>query len=85
MLGAQVVLCVTAAFFENNIFALKMEALSQKWAENKIFWINGKFSNYFFQNLVHNEKLYYKNPVPEIWTKMLEASQIEGFLNQLYL
>ena len=48
-----------------------MGAMSQEWAENKIFWINGKFSNYFFQNLVHNEKLYYKNPVPEIWTKML--------------
>ena len=30
MLGAQMVLCVTAAFFENNIFALKMGAMSQE-------------------------------------------------------
>ena len=79
MLGAQVVLCVTAAFFENNIFALKMEAMSQKWAENKIFWINGKFSNYFFQNLVHNEKLYYKILFLRYGPKCSRPVRLKGF------
>ena len=29
--------------------------------------------------------IFGKNPVPEIWTKMLLANQIARFLNQLYL
>ena len=49
-----------------------------------------------FVNLAVDESLYYmlcfctktisgKNLDPEIWAKMLLASQIAGFLNQLYI
>ena len=55
-----------------------------------------KFRYYLFLNLIYNESLYYllylcinlifgKNLVPVIWTKMLLANQIVGFLNQIYI
>ena len=48
----------------------------------------------FFQNSVINvcyllcirtNTIFGKNPIPEIWVKMLPANQIAEFLNELYL
>ena len=54
-----------------------------------VFQFIGKFSHYFFLNLVYNVVFLHKSHgkifVPEIWAKMLSANQITGFLNQLYL
>ena len=90
MLGTHVLLCVTEPDFLKKIF------LPKKWAKNgqkvEYFKFIGKFSHYFFLNLVLNESLYYllysctnaifgKNLVPEIWAKILLANQITGFLN----
>ena len=90
VLGAHVVLCMRAGFFENNIFAQKMD---QKQGfldllENLVIS--------FFLILIYKESLYYllycsTNPifwgnlVPEIWAKILLVNQIAGFLNQLDL
>ena len=38
--GPCVVVCDRAMFFENNIFASKMEKMCQKWAKNKAFLIS---------------------------------------------
>ena len=87
MLGAHVVLCMTARFFEK---------MGQKWTKNRVFEFIGKCSHYFFQNLFYNESLYYllysctnlifgKNLVREIWARMLSVNQSAGFLYQLYL
>ena len=70
--------------------------LSQKCTQNFFFGFTEKFSHYFFLNLVYKESSYYllyscsnpilgKNPVLEIWAKMLLANQIVGFLNWLYI
>ena len=79
-----------AGFFENNLFAPKMD---QKLG---FFEFIGKLSCYIFLNLVYNESLFYflwsfinhifgENLVPEIWDKMLLANQFPKFLNKLYL
>ena len=58
----------------------------------RFFGFIGKFSHLFLLSLVYKECSYYllysctnlilwKNPVPEIWAKMLLANQIAGFLN----
>ena len=76
----------TRCFLKNN-FAHKMGKMGQKCIK-----FIGKFSHYFFLNLFYNESLYYllysgtdpifgKNLVPEIWPKMLLASQITRFLD----
>ena len=73
---------------------------SQDGQKRGFFEIIGKFGHSFFLNLSYNlfcsETLSYylcsctnpilgKNLVPEIWTKMISANHIAGFLNQLYL
>ena len=73
---------------------------SQDGQKRVFFEIIGKFGLSFFLNLSYNlfcsETLSYylcsctnpilgKNLVPEIWTKMISANHIAGFLNQLYL
>ena len=89
VLGTHVV-CVTARFFENNLFAPKMDQKIQ------LFEFIGKISCKIFLNLVYNESLfcflrpcinhiYGENLIPEIWDKMLLANQITKFLNKLYL
>ena len=82
--GPCVVVRGRVRFFGKNLFAQKMGFLK----------FVGKFSHYFFLNLVYNQSLYYflysctnpifgKNLFPEIWAKTLLANQITGYLNQL--
>ena len=72
-----------------------MGNMGKKWSRLGLFEFIEEFGHYFFLNFVYNESLYCflnsctnpifaKNPVPEIWTKMLSANQIVGFLDQLY-
>ena len=90
VIGAHVVLCLTAGFFKNNIFASKMDQDYGFWNLSKKLDIN------FFMILIYIESLYYPlysctnpifggNLVPEICQKMLLANQIAQFLNQLDL
>ena len=90
VIGAHIVLCVTVGFFENNIFASKMD---QKYG----FWnLLEKLNINFLVILIYNGSVYYllyscTNPifggnlVPEICNKMLLVNQIAQFLNQLDL
>ena len=58
-----------------------------------LFKFIGKFSHWFFLNLVIKEGLYYLLNsctnlilmVPEIWAKILSANQIARYLNRIYL
>ena len=84
-----------ARFFEKKYFCPKNGGeMGQKWAKVGLLLENLVIN--FFQNLVCNESLrnllysctnpiFGKNLVPEVWVKMLSASQITGYLNQLYL
>ena len=87
-------LCITEPNFLEKLYAPKMGK------KGFFFEIIGKFGHSFFLNLSYNlfcsETLSYylcsctnpilgKNLVPEIWTKMISANHIAGFLNQLYL
>ena len=65
-------------------------------AETGFFEFITKSGYLLFVNLAVDESLYYmlcfctktisgKNLDPKIWAKMLLASQIVGFLNQLYM
>ena len=70
---------------------------TKKMSQIKVFWIYWRiWSLFFFLNFINNESLYFflnsctnpifrKTPVPKIWTKVIVANQIVGFLNQLYL
>ena len=85
------VLCVTELEFFKKICPKNEENVPKIG----IFGVIGKFSHYFFLNLVYKESSYllysYTNPMlgknqfPDIWAKMLSANQIAGFLNWLYL
>ena len=91
------VVCDRARFFEKNLFAQKIGKLAKNWQKKGFLNLleNLVIINCFLY-LVCNESLYYmlysctnhifgKNLIPEIWTKMLLANQITGFLNQLHL
>ena len=83
-------LCMTAGFFLKNFFVPKMGKMDQNGSKIGFFGFSGKFSHYFFLNLVYKECLYYllyscsnsilgKNLISEIWAKMVSANQIVGF------
>ena len=96
VLEAHVLLCVTEPGFLKKSFCPKNgengPKMGKKWGflnilENLVI--------IFFQDLVYTESFSYwlysctnpifgKNLVPGIWVKMLLASQITRFLNQLY-
>ena len=62
VLGARVVLCMTARFFEKNVLPskwVKLTRLSVLWMYRKIQFFF--LVLYFFINLVYNESLYYCN------------------------
>ena len=80
---------VSRIFWRNFFLSQRWE----KWAKNRVFWINWKICHYCFLNLVYKESSYYlvysctnprlgKNLFPEILAKMLLANQIAGFLNR---
>ena len=86
------VLCVTELEFFKKICPKNEENVPKIG----IFGVIGKFSHYFFLNLVYKESSYYllfcctnpilgKNLVPETWVKMLSANQIAEFWNWLYV
>ena len=96
VLGVHVVLCMTARFFEKNVFPSKRGKL----ARPRFLWMYRKVQFfllvlYFFISLVYNESLYYCNSgmleqisyFGKFWflrygPKMLLTNQIAGFFNQ---
>ena len=83
------VLCLTEPDFFENFFC---PTNGENGPKIGFLGFIGKCSHYFFLNLVYKESscylLYFwtnpllgKNLVPEVWTKMLLANQIAGFLN----
>ena len=93
--GPCVIVRGRARFFEKIFLSKKWG----KWTKNGKKWgflnLLENLVIIFFQDLVYNESFRYllysctnpifgKNLVPGIWVKMLLASQITRFLNQLY-
>ena len=96
MLKTHTKLCMTSRIFLKNCLE-NGEYGQKKWAKLRFFEFIEEFGHcFFFLNFIYNESLYFflnsctnpifrKTPVPKIWTKVIVANQIVGFLNQLYL
>ena len=95
VLGAHVLLCVTARFFEKSIFVQKIGEMGQKWAKIGFFKFIEKFSHYFFLDfvsfvfvsfiLMHKSHIWEKSDSWDIGQNALGQSDCRSFKSTISL